>query len=67
MTLKEQRISVGKSISETAERLGVTERAYLRYEQGTRRMSFEQVFNLSQFFNITVEEIMRAQLNVRKA
>ena len=62
-TLRELREQSGKTAAEVAKALGVTVRAVARYEQGTRRMSFEQILTLMKLYNYTAEEILKAQLN----
>lgn len=62
-TLRELREQSDKTAAEVAKALGVTVRAVARYEQGTRRMSFEQILTLMKLYNYTAEEIIKAQLN----
>ena len=60
MTLRKLRVENGKTLADTASVLGVGIRAASRYEQGTRRISLEQVVK---FYNCSAEEIIIAQLN----
>ena len=62
-TLKDLRLQNKKTCAEVAKALGVTDRAYFRYEQGTRRISFEQVLTLSELYDCSEREIIEAQLN----
>ncbi len=62
MTLKQLRQQNKKTAAEVAVALGVTERAFARYEQGTRRTSLEQVLILSNLYDCSAEEIINAQL-----
>lgn len=63
MTLRDLRIQSGKSVAEVAQDLNVTDRAYMRYEQGTRRISLEQIIVLTNLYDVTAEEVIQAQLN----
>lgn len=63
MTLRKLRVENGKTLADTASVLGVGIRAASRYEQGTRRISLEQVLKLVKFYNCSAEEIIIAQLN----
>lgn len=62
-TLKDLRKQNNKTCAEVAQALGVTERAYCRYEQGTRRISLEQVLTLAELYDISTKEVIVAQLN----
>ena len=62
-TLKELRKQTKKTCTEVAQALGVTERAYCRYEQGTRRISLEQVLILAELYDVSEKEVIQAQLN----
>lgn len=66
MTLKEIRISAGKTIKETADALNVTLRAVSRYEQGTRQISLEQVIILAELYDCSEHDIIDAVLNSRR-
>lgn len=63
MTLRKLRVENGKTLADTASVLGVGIRAASRYEQGTRRISLEQVLILSELYDCGAEEIITAQLN----
>lgn len=63
MTLKGLRLQNKKTVAEVAESLNVCGRAVSRYEQGTRKISLEQVLILSKFYDCSAEEIIKAQLN----
>lgn len=62
-TLRDLREQNKKTCAEVAQALGVTLRAYCRYEQGTRRMSLEQVLILADLYDVSAEEVIQAQLN----
>lgn len=62
-TLRDLRLEIKKTAAEVAMVLNVTERAYCRYEQGTRRISLEQVLILAKLYEVSAEEIIQAQLN----
>lgn len=63
MTLRDLRIQSGKSVAQIATELGVTDRAYMRYEQGTRRISLEQIIFLVHLYDVSAEDVIQAQLN----
>lgn len=63
MTLKELRVQNKNTLAEVASELNVCVRAMSRYEQGTRKISLEQVLTLSKFYDCSAEEIIQAQLN----
>lgn len=62
-TLRDLRLQAKKTVAEVAKVLNVTDRAYARYEQGTRRVSLEQVLLLAELYDCTEREIIQAQLN----
>lgn len=62
-TLRGLRLQSGKTVAEVANVLGVTVRAVSRYEAGERQISLKQVLQLSDLYDSTPEEIIRAQLN----
>ena len=62
-TLRDLRLQNKKTCAEVAQALGVTLRAYSRYEQGTRRINLEQVLVLSELYDCSEREIIEAQLN----
>lgn len=61
--LRTLRKQAKKTAAEVATVLGVVERAYYRYEKGTRRISLEQVLLLAKLYDCSAEEIILAQLN----
>lgn len=63
VTLKELRLRNKKTLAEVASVLGVVIRAVSRYEQGTRRVSLEQVLSLAKLYDCTEKEVIEAQLN----
>ena len=62
-TLKDLREQAGLSVKEVAKLLGVETQTLYRYEQGTRRISLEQVLRLAEAYDTSAEEVIRAQLN----
>ena len=62
-TLKTLRNQAGLSVKEVADRLGETVQTLYRYEQGLRRISLEQILRLVEVYDVTTEEIIKAQLN----
>ncbi len=63
MTLKELRLQSKKTPAEMANALSVSLQTAYRYEQGTRRISIEQVLILAELYDCTAEEVITAQLN----
>ncbi len=62
MTLKELRVSAGKSCAEAAKELNVTVSAYSHYEQGSRRLNVEQILPLSKLYDVEAVEIVDAAI-----
>ena len=62
-TLKDLREQAGLSVKEVAKLLGVKTQTLYRYEQGTRRISLEQVLRLAEAYDTSTEEVIKAQLN----
>ncbi len=67
MTLKEIRISAGKTIKETAQALGVTRSAVTNYETGVRLLNIAQILLLAEFYDTTEREVIESALNSRNA
>ena len=63
MTLKELREQSGKTIKEIAEVLNVSLQTAYRYEQGVSKLNISQVLVLSELFDCTAGEVIKAQLN----
>lgn len=63
MTLKELRQQNKKTVQEVAQVLGVTPSAIINYESGIRRIGLEQVLKLSDLYQESAEDIIKAQLN----
>lgn len=63
MTLKDLRMSAGKTVKESAAALNVTVRAVFNYEYGLRRISLEQVLILAELYDATEREVIEAALN----
>lgn len=61
-TLRDLRKQVGKTAAEVAAALGVTASAYYNYEKGWRRIGLEEVLILADFFEVSAEEVILAQL-----
>lgn len=62
-SLKSLRLYNKKTLAEVATELKVNIRTVLRYEQGVRKISLEQVLILAHFYECAAEEIIIAQLN----
>lgn len=63
MTLRDLRKQNKKTVAEVAKVLGVSVQAVRHYENGIRRISLENVLTLSELYQESAEEIIRAQLN----
>lgn len=63
MTLQELRIQNKKSRQAVAEKLGVTPNAVTNYECGIRSINIEQILQLSELYETSAEEVIKAQLN----
>ena len=61
-TLRELREQNKKSREEVAAALGVTANAVTNYECGIRRISLEQVLLLAVLYDVSAEEVIKAQL-----
>ncbi len=64
MTLRELRKQNNKTVSEVAKVLGVSPPAVRHYETGIRRLSLESVLALSELYQESAEEIIKAQLEI---
>ena len=62
-TLKELRLQNKKSCTEVAQALGVANSSYYSYEQGARRISLEQVLILAKAYEVSAEDVIKAQIN----
>lgn len=62
-TLRDLRVQSGKTVAEIAAALNVTSRSVIRYEQGSRCVSLQQVLDLANLYDCTAEELIEAQLN----
>lgn len=62
-TLKDLREQAGLSVKEVADILSVTINAIRNYELGWRKISIEQVLTLSEAYEVSAEEVIKAQLN----
>lgn len=63
MKLSDLRQSAGYSVIQVAKELNVSIQSVYRYEQGERRLSLEQVLELSKLFDCSAEEIIKAQIS----
>ena len=62
MTLKELRVSGGKSRGEGARKMNVTVQAVGQYERGFRRLGIEQVKPLSELYDVVIDELVDAAI-----
>ena len=62
-TLRDLRLQSKKTCTEVAQALNVTIRTYYRYEQGTRQINIFQIVPLAKLFDVSAEEIIKAQIN----
>ena len=58
-TLKELRLSKGLSQQVVADYLEITRQAYSNYENGNRNPDNETLLKLSEFFNVSVDHLLR--------
>ncbi len=56
--LKQLRISSGFTQVEIAKKLGITDRAYQRYEYGEREPNFNILLKLSIIFNVSLDALL---------
>ena len=63
MKLSDLRQSAGYSVIQVAKELNVSIQSVYRYEQGERKLSLEQVLELSKLFDCSAEEIIKSQIN----
>lgn len=59
--LKNLRVSKGVSQQIVADYLGITRQAYSNYENGNRTPDYEILLKLGEFFDVTVDEILRGK------
>lgn len=64
LTLKELRKQSKKTAAEVAAALGIAVSTYYGYEHGLRRISLEHVLTLAELYDVTADEIIRAQLKI---
>lgn len=55
--LKERREALGLTQRQVAEKIGIAESAYQRYERGVREPSISMALRLAKALNATVEEL----------
>lgn len=58
MKLKFYRIEANKTQKEIADYLGVAESTYNLYENGKRKISFEDLLKLGELYGVTVDELL---------
>lgn len=59
--LKSLRSASGKSQQDVADYLGCTRQAYGNYENGIRTMDYETLLKLAEYFDTTVDFILRGE------
>ena len=62
-TLRDLRKQAGKTCAEVAEALNITPQAVYRYESGAREINLAQVIILAQIYDVSIEDVVLAQLN----
>jgi DNA-binding XRE family transcriptional regulator len=67
VTLRELRKTAGLTAAAVAEKLGVNKQTIYHYEWGNREISLEKVIVLAKIYDVTIEEIVYAQLNSRQS
>jgi len=65
--LIEARVAAGLSQSEMAERLGITQEAYCRYETGSRRPSLDMAWRIAQILGRRIEDIFPEDLGLKRS
>lgn len=58
MELKKIRLMTGKTQSEVAKAIGLTQFTYSNYETGKTQPDFETIINLANYFNTTTDNIL---------
>lgn len=61
--LKTIRSNSGKTQKQVAEELGISLSAYRKYEQGARRLTDELLLQLSIYFSVSVDSILRSKFS----
>lgn len=61
MSLRTARLRAGKTIREVAQDNGVTERSYIRWEQGDVLPDAVNLVKLAKYFGITEEQIVSSR------
>ncbi len=56
--LKEQRRLYGITQREMAERLGISQPSYIRYEQGTAEPSQENLVKIADIFDVSIDYLL---------
>lgn len=63
ITLKDLRIQRNLTRHQVAKKLNVVHTTISNYENGIRKINIEQVLILANLFNVTAEEVIKAQIN----
>ena len=63
ITLRILRKKNNKTCAEVAKKLGASLRAYLRYEKGDKLLGIEQIFILSNLYEVTTGRVLEATIN----
>ena len=66
-TLRTLRLQSGKTVKEVAAALNVTISAVCQYEKGVRSISIDQIRPLAKLYDVSSDDIISAQLNIRQA
>ena len=56
--LKEHRTSVGLTMRQVSDKIGVSESCYCLYEKGQRKPSFETLIKLADIYGCTVNDFV---------
>ena len=54
----------GLTQDEMAERLGVDPRQYRRYEAGYSRLSIDQIVNLADTFEVSIDDLLQIDIKI---
>ncbi len=61
--IKQLRLDRRLTQKQVADYLGISQRAYSDYELGTRRISVEQLFRLSRYYGVSMDELCEWSLD----
>lgn len=62
-TLKQQRIELKLTQKQVAKAVGVSERQYIRIENGERLTNIDTAYRIAKLFNTTIEECFKEYFN----